>query len=75
LHIWERGGTFTGFFWERLKEKAHLEDQDVDGRMGSKRTLARLVGGVKWIHFIQDRGRWQAVGNAAINLQDLASRS
>jgi hypothetical protein len=26
--------------------KNHLEDQGVDGRMGSKRTLGRLVGGM-----------------------------
>jgi hypothetical protein len=27
------------------EEKDHLEDQGVDGRMGSTRTLGRLVGG------------------------------
>jgi hypothetical protein len=27
------------------KERDHLEDQGVDGRMGSKWTLGRLVGG------------------------------
>jgi hypothetical protein len=41
---WERGGTCTGFWWE----KDHLEDQGVDGRMGSEWTLGRLVGGL-WI--------------------------
>jgi hypothetical protein len=30
--------------------KSHLEDQDVDGRMGSKWTLGRLAGKV-WIGF------------------------
>jgi hypothetical protein len=30
--------------------KGHLEDQGVDGRMGSKWTLGRLVGGV-WSGF------------------------
>jgi hypothetical protein len=30
--------------------KNHLRDQDVDGRMGSKWTLGRLVGGV-WSGF------------------------
>jgi hypothetical protein len=30
---------------ESPKEKDHLKDQGVDGRMGSKWTLGRLVGG------------------------------
>jgi hypothetical protein len=37
-------------WWERPKEKDHLKDQGVDGRMGSKWTLGRLVGGV-WSGF------------------------
>jgi hypothetical protein len=49
-HARERGETCTGFWWESPKDKDHLEDQDVDGRMGSKWTLGRLVGGV-WSGF------------------------
>jgi hypothetical protein len=45
-HAWERGETCTGFWREIHKEKDHLKDQGVDGRMGSKWTLRRLVGGV-----------------------------
>jgi hypothetical protein len=30
--------------------KDHLKDQGIDGRMGSKQTLGRLVGGV-WSRF------------------------
>jgi hypothetical protein len=41
----ERGKTCTRFWWESPKEKGHLKDQGVDGRMGSKWTLGRLVGG------------------------------
>jgi hypothetical protein len=75
-HTWERGETCTGFWWESLKEIHHLEDQGVDGRMGSKWTLGRLVGGgVEWIHLARDRDRWRAVVNAVMNLRVLAPRS
>jgi hypothetical protein len=33
------------------KGKHHLADQGVDGRMGSKWTLGRLVGGAVWSGF------------------------
>jgi hypothetical protein len=74
-HAWERGETCTGFWWERAKEKDHLEDQGVDGRMGSRRTLGRFVGGVEWNHLAQDRDRWRAVVSAVMNLRVLAPRS
>jgi hypothetical protein len=38
-------------WWESPKEKDHLEDQGVDGRMGSKWTLGKLVGGGVWSGF------------------------
>jgi hypothetical protein len=34
----------TGFRWESEKKRDHLEDQGVDGRMGSEWTLGRLAG-------------------------------
>jgi hypothetical protein len=37
-----------------LKKKDHLEDQGVDGRMGSKWTLGRMVGGM-WSGFTRLR--------------------
>jgi hypothetical protein len=56
--------------------KDHLEDQGVDGRMGSKWTSGRLAGrGVEWIHLAQDRDRWRAVVNAVMNLRVLVPRS
>jgi hypothetical protein len=42
---WKRRGTYTGFWWENLKERYHLEDQGVDGKMGSECILGRLAGG------------------------------
>jgi hypothetical protein len=55
--------------------KRSREDQDVDGRMGSKWNLERLVGCVEFIHLVQDRDRWWVVVNAVMNLQVLASQS
>jgi hypothetical protein len=48
--------------------KKHLEGQGVDGRMGSKWTLERLVGCVEWIHLAQDRDHWRGVVNTVMNL-------
>jgi hypothetical protein len=56
--------------------KRSLEDQGVDGRMGSKWTLGRLAGGgVEWIQLAQDMDRWRAVVSAVMNLRVLAPRS
>jgi hypothetical protein len=44
-HAWERGEICTGFSWQSPKDKDHLKDQGVEGRMGSKWILGRLAGG------------------------------
>jgi hypothetical protein len=41
-----RGDESTGFWWESKKERAHLEDQGVDGRMESEWILGILAEGV-----------------------------
>jgi hypothetical protein len=39
-------------------QRDHLEDQGVDGRMGSEWILGRVaVRGVEWIQLAQDRGK------------------
>jgi hypothetical protein len=42
----ERERECTRFWWEGRKERDHLEDRGVDGRMGSEWILGRLAGGV-----------------------------
>jgi hypothetical protein len=59
----------------KTEGKNHLEDQGVDGTMGSRWTLGRFVGGVEWIHLAQDRDRWWSVVNAVMNLRALAPQS
>jgi hypothetical protein len=66
------GETCTGFWWESLKEKDHLKDQGIDGRMGLKWPLKRLVWGGGWIHLAEDRDHWWALVNAVLNLRVLA---
>jgi hypothetical protein len=72
-----RGGErCRGFWWESPKEKDHFKVQGVDGRMGLEWIWGRLVGGdVEWIHLAQDRDRWRAVVNAAMNFRVLAPHS
>jgi hypothetical protein len=44
-HAWERREKCRRFWWESLKERDHLEDQDVGGKMGSEWNLWRLAWG------------------------------
>jgi hypothetical protein len=41
------------FWWKSLSERDHLEDQGVDGRMGSEWIFGRLARGVEWIQLAQ----------------------
>ena len=63
---------YTGFLWGNLRERDHLEDPDVDGRI-ILRWIFRKVGcgGMDWIYLGQERGRWRTLVNAAMNFQVL----
>jgi hypothetical protein len=73
--LWEGREKCTRFWWESLKGRDHLEDQGVDGRMGSGWILGRLAGGMDWIQLAQDRDQWQATVSAVMNLWALLPRS
>jgi hypothetical protein len=45
-HVACMGEESTGFWCVSLKERDHLEDQGIDGRMGSEWILWRLARGV-----------------------------
>jgi hypothetical protein len=40
-----RGEAYTGFWWENLRERDHLEDEGVDGRIILKLTFKIWDGG------------------------------
>jgi hypothetical protein len=44
-HTCERREKCTTIWWESLKERDQLEDQGIDGMMGSEWILGRLAAG------------------------------
>jgi hypothetical protein len=52
-HAWERRESCIMFWWESLKERNLLEDNDIDGRMESEWVLGRSAGrrlsGSNWL--------------------------
>jgi hypothetical protein len=67
-HVWGRGEAFRGFWWGNLmgplgRPRHRWEDS-------IKMDLQELeCGGMDWIDLAQDRDRWWAVVNAAMNLR------
>jgi len=54
-----------------LRERDHLEDRDLDGRIAVKCSLTSGVGVMDYIHLAQDRGRWQDFVHALMNFRVL----
>jgi hypothetical protein len=46
-HTLKRREKCKGFWWKSPKERDQLEDQSVDGSMGSQWILRRLAGGCR----------------------------
>ena len=59
----------TGFLWENLRERDHLEDPGIDGRIILRwifRQWDREY--MDWTDLAQDRDRWRALVNMVMNL-------
>jgi hypothetical protein len=56
---------YTGFWWKDLRERDHLEDPGLDGRMDLQ---AVGCGCMDRIKLAQDRERWWALVNSVMNL-------
>ena len=65
-----RGEAYTGLWWGNQRERDHLGDQGVDGRIILRWIFRKWdVGGVDWIKLAQGTDRWQALVNAIMNLR------
>jgi hypothetical protein len=50
-----------GFWWENLRERHHMEDPGVDGRLILRWILRKWDGDMDLIDLAQNRERWQAL--------------
>jgi len=58
----------TGFWWGTLRERDHLEDPVVDGRIILIWIFRKWGGGMDWIDLARDRDMWRALVNAVMSL-------
>jgi len=49
-HEWGTGEVYTGFWWEDLRERDHLEDPDVDGRI--------ILKWINWYEVVRNGFLW-----------------
>jgi hypothetical protein len=66
--VWGRGEVCTGFWWGNLRERDHLEDPGIDGRIILRWIFRKWDGDMDWIDLAQNRERWQALVNAVMNI-------
>ena len=68
-HVRWRREVYTGFLWGNLRERDHLEDPCVDGRMILNGNFKKWDGSMKCIDLAQGRDGWRALVNTVMNLR------
>jgi hypothetical protein len=63
------GEVYAGFWWGNLRERDHLEDLGVDGRIILRWVFRKLDEGMDWNDLVQDRDRWRSLVNVVMNLR------
>ena len=58
-----------GFLWGNMREREHLEEEGVDGRIKLKLIFKKWNGGIDWIDLTQDRERYTAFVNSIMKLR------
>jgi hypothetical protein len=46
-HVWVRGEVYTGFWWGNLREREHVGDPGIDGRIILRWVFRKLGVGVQ----------------------------
>jgi len=64
----ERRGAYR-VWWGNLRERDHLENPGLDGRIIIRWIFKCGCGGWDWIELAQDRDRWRALVNVVMNLR------
>jgi hypothetical protein len=65
----ETGEVHEVFWWGDLRERDHLEDLGVDGRIILIWVFNKQDGVMDWIDLTQDRDRWRGLVSAVMNLR------
>jgi hypothetical protein len=65
-----REDVYIGYWWENMRDGAHLIDPGLDGKLILRRIRRKWDGGVMdWTELVKDRDRWRALVNAVMNLR------
>jgi len=58
-HIQGRGEAYTGFWRRNLRERDHLQDPGINGKIILKWLFKKWDGGMDWIDLAQNREGWR----------------